>query len=262
MRGLLHGKGDIMRENEIPIGKAKNLTGQKFGRLTPLYGVKNQGNHTMWFCQCDCGNTKEVAADALLKDLRGIKSCGCLLKEKQGNDLIGKHFGKLEVIEQLNERNKDRGIMWLCKCDCGNYTTVSTHDLKRGHTQSCGCKGGDSRGVIKIKELLTQNNIPYTTEKTFLNCRFPDTNKYARFDFFVNDKYLIEYDGEQHFGYNSNNNDNWWNDESHYKKLLEHDRFKNEWAKTNNIVLIRIPYTEVAKLSIEDLTPATSKFII
>lgn len=53
----------------------------------------------MWFCQCDCGNTKEVAADALLKDSRGIKSCGCLLKEKHDNDLIGKHFGKLEVIE-------------------------------------------------------------------------------------------------------------------------------------------------------------------
>lgn len=262
MRVLQHGKGDIMRENEIPIGKAKNLMGQKFGRLTPLYRVKNQGHHTMWFCQCECGNTKKVAADALLKNLGGIKSCGCLLEEKRDNDLIDKRFGKLVVIKQLNERNKDRSIMWLCKCDCGNYTTVSTHDLKRGHTQSCGCKGGDSRGVVKIKELLAQNNIPYITEKTFSSCRFPDTNQYARFDFFVNDKYLIEYDGEQHFGYSSNNNDNWWNDESHYKKLLEHDRFKNEWAKTNNIVLIRIPYTEVAKLSMEDLTPATSKFII
>lgn len=53
----------------------------------------------MWFCQCDCGNTKEVAADALLKNLGGIKSCGCLLEEKRDNDLIDKRFGKLVVIK-------------------------------------------------------------------------------------------------------------------------------------------------------------------
>lgn len=29
--------------------------------------------------------------------------------------------------------------MWLCKCECGNTITVSTHQLNSGNTRSCGC---------------------------------------------------------------------------------------------------------------------------
>ena len=27
----------------------------------------------------------------------------------------------------------------MCKCDCGNYVTVATKNLKDGKTKSCGC---------------------------------------------------------------------------------------------------------------------------
>lgn len=54
------------------------------------------------------------------------------------NDLVGKRFGRLTVIEQSG-RAHDRHILWKCKCDCGNTTNVSSRDLKDGHTQSCGC---------------------------------------------------------------------------------------------------------------------------
>lgn len=29
--------------------------------------------------------------------------------------------------------------MWLCKCDCGNEIEAASHDLRKSHTQSCGC---------------------------------------------------------------------------------------------------------------------------
>lgn len=29
---------------------------------------------------------------------------------------------------------------WLCQCDCGKATTVSTCHLRSGHTTSCGCR--------------------------------------------------------------------------------------------------------------------------
>ena len=51
-------------------------------------------------------------------------------------DLKGKRFGMLTVIEYkpMPKRSK-----WLCKCDCGNYTLVTSGCLRKYHTRSCGC---------------------------------------------------------------------------------------------------------------------------
>lgn len=56
-----------------------------------------------------------------------------------------------------------------------------------------------SLGEKTIKELLIENNINFCREATFGTCLFPNTNYPAKFDFFINGKYLIEYDGKQHF---------------------------------------------------------------
>lgn len=54
-------------------------------------------------------------------------------------DLTGQKFGKLTVI-QYSHTVRPRGIaFFLCKCDCGNITTVASGHLRSGHTQSCGC---------------------------------------------------------------------------------------------------------------------------
>lgn len=52
-------------------------------------------------------------------------------------DLTGKRFGSLVVIGRTENRN--RTVMWECRCDCGNTTKVDTHSLTSGHTCSCGC---------------------------------------------------------------------------------------------------------------------------
>lgn len=54
------------------------------------------------------------------------------------NDLTGKAFGRLTVIEEAG-RAKDRKILWRCKCSCGNEKVVSGGGLTSGKTQSCGC---------------------------------------------------------------------------------------------------------------------------
>jgi hypothetical protein len=53
-------------------------------------------------------------------------------------DLIGKRFGRLTVLEKLEER-KNRQVMWRCLCDCGNTDVVSTSELRFGRHSSCGC---------------------------------------------------------------------------------------------------------------------------
>lgn len=53
----------------------KDLSGQKFGRLTP---VKHMGSG-IWLCRCDCGNEKTASSYALTHG--SIKSCGCFRRE-------------------------------------------------------------------------------------------------------------------------------------------------------------------------------------
>lgn len=53
--------------------------------------------------------------------------------------MIGKRFGKLTVISAAG-RSPRRYILWKCRCDCGRETIVSSHNLRSGNTQSCGCR--------------------------------------------------------------------------------------------------------------------------
>lgn len=54
-----------------------------------------------------------------------------------GNDLRGKRFGRLVVINYHHTHNGNR--YWLCKCDCGGEKIVKGSSLNYGSTQSCGC---------------------------------------------------------------------------------------------------------------------------
>jgi len=58
---------------------------------------------------------------------------------KKYDSLIGKRFDRLEVIAQAESTLRGQR-QWLCKCDCGNTCIVTTANLNRGHTTSCGCK--------------------------------------------------------------------------------------------------------------------------
>lgn len=55
-------------------------------------------------------------------------------------DLTGKRFGKLTVLEIAENKSKtDKHKRWKCLCDCGNYTVKSSAHLKDGNAKSCGC---------------------------------------------------------------------------------------------------------------------------
>lgn len=59
----------------------KDLTGQKFGRLTVTgYAGPNKSRSIMWYCDCDCGTKGILVSGQYLRDGR-VKSCGCLKRE-------------------------------------------------------------------------------------------------------------------------------------------------------------------------------------
>lgn len=59
------------------MSKAKNLIGQKFGRLTVMErGVNSKAGKSRWVCKCECGKTKIVVGSDLTSGK--TKSCGCI----------------------------------------------------------------------------------------------------------------------------------------------------------------------------------------
>lgn len=73
-------------------------------------------------------------------------------------DLTGQRFGRLVVLHE-GERNHRNSIRWLCKCDCGNETQVTTHRLNKGQTQSCGCLNRERYGINNFKHGFYQERL-------------------------------------------------------------------------------------------------------
>ena len=242
----------------------ENLIGQQFNYFTVIDGPIKKGKRIYWKCQCKCGNIKEVRSDGLKSGQ--TKSCGCYKneiliknnKQRQTVDITNQRFGKLIAKNPTNKRTTDGRVIWLCECDCGNQKEISTHDLLQGKVQSCGCMR--SSGEQIIEHILKQNNIAYESQKSFETCRFPENNYFAKFDFWVNNSYIIEYDGEQHFTFKDSPLT--WNNHHNHLILKQHDEFKNNWCKQNNIPIIRIPYTHKLQICLDDLLLETSSFKI
>ncbi len=61
----------------------------------------------------------------------------CIPKPLQ-NDLTGKTFGYLTVLEATDKR-KRKDVVWRCICKCGKEVEIPAVMLLGGHTTSCGC---------------------------------------------------------------------------------------------------------------------------
>lgn len=236
--------------------------GDKFNRWTVIgESDKRTGGYIWWECECSCDNhTRKLVKG---RDLRNgnSKSCGCLMKEVNAErlkntlkDETGKIYGKLTVLER-GENAPQGQAQWICKCSCSDVKLlVKGEDLRNGHTQSCGCLR--SKGEAKIAQLLEENNISFEKEKSFNDC-LSEAGRKLRFDFYINNKYLLEFDGIQHFKAMGG-----WSNFNYLKQNQDRDNIKNQWCKKNNIPLIRIPYTKYETLNIDDLKLETSKYIV
>lgn len=211
-----------------------SMFGQRFGKLIVtemLYDYKKNGE-TYCKCDCDCGNTLIIRANGLKTG--NTTSCGCITSPS----LIGKKFGRLTVVEEIQDSTPQR--LWKCKCDCGRYTNVYSYTLTSGHTKSCGCLRSESvsHGETLIAQILKENDIEFEKEKTFSNC-IGTGGKVLRFDFYLPEyNTLIEYDGMQHF-----QPVEYFGGEEKFKKQQANDDTKNVYCIENAINLIRIPYT-------------------
>ncbi len=120
--------------------------------------------------------------------------------KKVAPKLSGMKFGRLTVIERNGSRN--RRALWKCLCSCGNYTNVTTSDLKTGNTLSCGCQR---------KENFTHSIHGHSHERLYgiyiamkTRCR---SNPYYK-NISVCDEWLNDYEAFKKWSFDNGYNDN------------------------------------------------------
>ncbi len=133
-------KKDPIGELAIPVIRPRIAVGYRVGRLIVISSTGQRKNgYMVWRCHCDCGGERLLDTRTLQRGTIG--DCGCITKIPPGaKDLTGRRFGKLEAVSPT-EKRASGGIVWRCRCDCGNETETSSHQLVSGNTKSCGCLG-------------------------------------------------------------------------------------------------------------------------
>lgn len=236
--------------------RKKDLTNQRFTKLLVLREAYTKKYSVYWECLCDCGNIVYVPTHRLTTGT--TKSCGCIIKDIMGPklyvDITGQRSGKL-VAKYPTGLRSHRQVLWLCECDCGGETLVTTTDFKNGHIISCGCV--KSKGEEEIGKELKTRKIKF--KKGYkLKDLYIDNGKNRKtrlpFDFGVLDDngnllFLIEYQGIQHFQETSRNG---FGDQ----QRLVTDDMKRNFCLNNNIYLYEIRYDENIKNKIDEILHA------
>lgn len=84
--------------------RIKDISGEKFGRLTALYPTdrRDEKGSVYWHCRCDCGNEVDVTEDGLTWG--NNKSCGCRKRETQERIHEQLHHVEGTCVEILEKR--------------------------------------------------------------------------------------------------------------------------------------------------------------
>lgn len=212
------------------MAEEKLKPGDKYGALTLQY---YDNYMKCWICSCDCGKQNIKAERKNL--LTNIYPC-CGKCRRLGTWAL-KSGAIREKKEQQIQHKK------IANNKNQRYLTIN----EQGRFLS-------SKSEKKVYKLLTNAEIPFECEKSFGAC-YPGSIIPFRFDFYVDKTYVIEFDGEQHF-----KSIEFYGGENRLKAQQWHDYHKNKWCKENNVPLIRIPYTKLDTLCIEDLMLKTTKF--
>lgn len=155
----------------------KDLTGQKFGRLTVIGIADTPTRKTYWYCKCDCGNIKKVRSDSL--QCGAIRSCGCLKKEQEAinlkdNKLHGQSHTRLYGIWQgmkkrcYNKNDKrfyrygGRGIV-VCDEQKNDFIAFQEWALNNGYADNLSIDRIDNDGNYE------PSNCKWSTNKEQAN---------------------------------------------------------------------------------------------
>lgn len=224
-----------------------DLRGQRFNSLTIIDFVpREHTRNAFWLCQCDCGSSPTVVEIGHLRSGH-TKTCG-------NCKWVNKKFGYLTVLEETNEKTNDGHKIVKCQCECGRIYFKGVDSLKKGSlTANCGCISC-STGETLIEEILITNEVPFKKQYTFKDLK--GDKALLRFDFAVFNeqqdlKFLIEFDGKQHFEESEK-----LGGHEGFIKRKRYDALKDEYCESHNLKLVRISYKELSRINYDYIMKA------
>jgi hypothetical protein len=125
--------------------------GTKFGDLTVIKEVEqrtNRNNRRKVLCKCICGREVTPFLENLLSgatvscrkhNVNAIKAS--IERGEKTDPQKGDVFGKLTILERIDEKDRkgNTRIKFKCKCECGRTKLIYKRSLLSGATTSCGC---------------------------------------------------------------------------------------------------------------------------
>lgn len=180
-----------------------------------------------------CGHVYSANAGNIIQG-SGCPVCHGFKDTEKFKEIISEKYpGEYTILGEYVNKNTRIKVMHKC----GFEWDVLPGDLLRMFR--CP-KCNKSRGETIIKDFLEKNNYNFKREYSYKDCidKAP-----LRFDFaiFLNNKtLLVEFDGQHHY------------EETVYFKpsVPKHDAIKDEYCKSHNIPLLRIPYWEIDNIDV------------
>ena len=151
----------------------QNRIGEKYGDFEIVSADDNK-----YTLKCiTCGYTKEITINHILAG--NFKSDRCtkhnVVQIKYNDSYIGRKNNRLTIMQIV--RDKEHKKAFLCKCDCGNTTTVKPALWETGNVKSCGCyQENRSVGADRIKRI---KNIYRGMRNRCLNTNSSDYYNYG-----------------------------------------------------------------------------------
>ncbi len=176
------------------MNKVKDLTGQKFGKLTVLERAPDKyypcgTKEYRWKCQCDCGNITIVATNHLKRKKHPTQSCGCIVKKNAIKQLNKIHNGEYASHKEYNKYdlsgeygigytkypNKE-GINYFY-FDLEDYNKIKNYcwHFARGYIEAWDYLNKDKNTNIRIHRLIM--NCPSDKEVDHINHKTYDNRK-------------------------------------------------------------------------------------
>ncbi|PGT10249.1 GIY-YIG nuclease family protein [Bacillus cereus] len=188
------------------MGKARDLTGQKFNRLTVVSRLdyKHPRGGFMWLCTCDCGNKVEAPTHRITSG--DIPSCGCQKREGHKNKRAKKpRYTFEQFISKLSSDYTYSCSDWKGVTDseieinCSIHgKTTRTSDQLRQIKSGIGCLecANGARAQSKTKsyeEVLDDLNRIHNRRYTY-----PESNR----SIYINQASIIQVICEKHGPFN------------------------------------------------------------
>lgn len=213
--------------------------------LTPKENILNSETRVDY--QCKKHGVHNVKLYSLIS---GHKCNECMQECKQLNkripinniiSYIEEHGSKLLNPEDYS-KSTDKNLKVICP-ECGKTFSTSFFSFRKAKGQRCpDCSKIESKGELIVRKYLESHNILFETQYRFKNCR---TSVPLPFDFYLPKLNIaIEYDGAGHYIPIRHGSESQQDAENNLKKIQYRDNIKTQYCVNNNIMLIRIPYTE------------------